>query len=138
MEYMNKVQSDYSKAKAAVDAIRTIEKAIEKDYCEKHGLTGPTGIPVEYVWMVEDEELFNQHNEALAKELAEAIPDATRKEANDRLKIAEDALIEFGLSLTPEVERQTLIWGLKHKYDIREKLIDLTFRLDTRTIGGAR
>ena len=97
-----------------IKAEQDLDKA-EKKYLRENGIMNPDGTVPKSLWMMDDEELFDLHVEAFGK-------------------IAEEALIEFGLSISPEGIRETLRKGVAHSVKIREKFIDTTYRLDVETM----
>jgi hypothetical protein len=54
--------------------------------------------------------------------------------ARELLKQAENALIAYGLSIAPAREREILSRSAETNYTTRQKIIDLVFRLDTKTV----
>jgi hypothetical protein len=64
-----------------------------------------------------------------------AVDSANRHDAaRAAVKDAENALIEYGLSIAPVEIRETLRKESRRILTIRERLIDLVMRLDTRTV----
>jgi hypothetical protein len=132
---MNKIQRTYALAKAQHDAIKADNDRREAEFCAEHGYKTEEGNPALHVWMIDDETIF----EAASEEFCALNEQNGQEEidAREALRAAEDALIEWGLSVMPlglKKERETLRRESERNYTIRKKLIDLAFRLDARTI----
>lgn len=132
MAKMNIQQKNYTRAKALVDTLKEQEKEIEHAYIREHNIVNPDGTIPERIYCIEDEDVFNQANEATAP----AIDALGLYEAEKLLRKAEDDLIRFGLSIAPAKEQKILsdrCFGRNGHYvhiDVREKVLDLAFRLD--------
>lgn len=135
MAKMNVQQKNYARAKALVDTLKAQEKEIEQAYIKEHNIVNPDGTIPERIYCIEDEALFEQANEATAP----AIDALGLYEAEKLLREAEDDLIRFGLSIAPAKERKILsdrCFGRNGHYvhvDVREKVLELAFRLDVST-----
>ena len=136
----NRIQENYMKTRALVNALKAEEARIEQNYIREHGIVNPNGEIPTHIWCIEDEATFNRANEATAPEIDALGLSAAKKLLHD----AEDELIHFGLSIVPAKERKILTdrcFGLNGHYvrvDIREKCIDLALRLDISTLPGSR
>lgn len=136
MAKMNVQQKNYAKAKALVDTLKAQAKEIEQAYIKEHNIVNSDGTIPERIYCIEDEDVFNQANEVTAP----AIDALGLYEAEKLLREAEDDLIRFGLSITPAKERKILsdrCFGRNGRYvhvDVREKVLDLAFKLDVSTI----
>lgn len=133
-DYMNKEQRAYAQAVARLGAIEEAIKKAEAAYLKGKNVIDPeTGEPVHRIFeIIWDEELFNQINNSFAREHKTLCDEYS--EAHTAERAAEEALIEFGISIAPVELRQTLRNGVKRIYKIRKQFIDGVFRLDTRTI----
>jgi len=136
MAKMNVQQKNYARAKALVNTLKAQEKEIEQAYIRGHNIVNPDGTIPERIYCIDNEDVFNQANE----EIALAIDALGLYEAEKLLREAEDDLIRFGLSIVPAKERKILsdrCFGRNGHYvhvDVREKVLDLVFRLDVSTI----
>lgn len=54
--------------------------------------------------------------------------------AGEALRAAEEALVEYALSIAPPATARTLRESAKNNYTIRQKIITLTMKLDTKTV----
>lgn len=128
---MNKQQKAYMLAKAAYETALHEQRAAELEYITTNSIKNSDGTTPRHVSCIEDDEVCEKAFEALAEY------DTKRYEAFQALTKAEDDLIEYGLSIAPESVAETLR-GVKNNLKYREKLIDLTFRLDTKTVKRGR
>ena len=132
---MNKQQKAYALAKARYEAAREAEKDAEAAYIARHGIVNDDGTAPRAIHAIEcDDDRFEDIlNEIDANgELSKVYAEVT--EAALALRKAEDALIEYGLGLMPAGPSATLRKA-KDRPKYREQIIDLTFKLDTRTVG---
>ena len=139
---MNKQQRAYMVAKAKLDTIKELANEIERKYIAEHNIVNADGEIPTAIYCIDDDETFDKANEATAPEIeALGIVDAEKA-----LRAAEDALINYGLSIMPTVnaaERETLrnccfgINGATFRLKTRQQVIDLTFKLNTRTVPKA-
>ncbi len=130
----NKIQREYMAAKALVKTLEEREKEMEQAYIAAHGITNPDGTTPARIYCIMDEAVFDKANEESSAEIAACGLEAEYNAAEDALKAAEDRMIKYGLSLAPAGIRATLEKGAKSNYTVRQKLIDLVFRLDVSTV----
>lgn len=131
----NKTQKAYMIAKARVQEIESRQEEIERKYIADKGIVNPDGSVPEYVWCMDDDAAFDNANEEVSALIAAAGLESEAKAARAALKSAEDHLIAYGLSLAPAGVRATLERGVKQNADTRQKVIDLTFKLDVSTVN---
>lgn len=132
---MNRYQRNYALAKAAYEAARAEENRLDSEFCKAHNLKNPDGTTPDFLfcWDTEDESAWDTMNELQAQEGGQAALDF-RRQKEAELKEAENALIEYALSIAPAGVRDTLRKGAETMPHIRKSLLDAVFRLDTRTI----
>ena len=131
---MNKQQKAYALAKARYEAAKDAEKKAEAAYVKRHGIKNDDGTTPTAVWTTRcSDERFEEILREMDRngELHDASTEVT--EATLALHRAEEALIEYGLKLLPAKAAETLRRA-KDRPKYREQIIDLTFRLDTRTV----
>lgn len=135
---MNMQQRNYALALAAVQVLEAEEKACESVYCLQNGYVDEHGNPATRIYQIQDDAVFDAANDDFSS-LNESL--YTRLyAAKDALRDAENALIDFGLSILPKAyarERELLARKAKEDSTLRRKLIDNAFKLDTRTIPRA-
>ena len=131
---MNKQQKAYAAAKARHLAAREAEKAAEAEYIKRHGILNDDGTEPSQIYTIKCDDA--RFEDILAEidangELHDVYEETVA--AARALHKAEEDLIEYGLRLLPAKEAETLRRA-KDRVKYREKIIDLTFRLDTRTV----
>lgn len=134
---MNQEQKAYALARAAYQLAKDEIKRYEQDFIVRENVHNQDGSVPDHIWALDtefDEDYFDRLCDKLyAEDAFKALCNA-ETEAYKNLQAAEDRLIDFSLSLPmPENIRQTLQEHRK-EYKIRDRLIDLAFRLDTRTV----
>ena len=133
---MNKIQNSYMVAKAHVRQIESQQEEIEKKYIADNGIVNPDGSTPEFLWCMDDDAAFDKANEEVSALISAAGLESALNAARAALKTAEDRLIAYGLSLAPASVQATLERGVKQNATTRQKLIDLTFRLDASTVSA--
>lgn len=131
---MNKVQKNYMVAKATLQTYEDMAADIEKKYIAEKGIRNENGEIPERVYCIDDERVFDKANEETAKIIRESGLEEKINSARENLKVAEDNMIKFALSIAPAKIRKTLERGAKENYTTRMKLIDYAFRLDVSTL----
>ena len=132
---MNKQQKDYAVARARYEVLRRALDKMEADVMKKQRIFDANGTRLCYIWQIQDDD---KAFESLTDEFL-GIPEV--QEVNDAYLAAtkakgdaEEALIEYGLSIVEDKELvATLRRGLANG-NTRQKLIDATFHLDTGTV----
>ena len=130
----NKTQRAYMLAKANLEALEALEEELEKQYIAEHNIKNSNGDAPSRVWCIEDEDAFNAANAAVSKQTEESGLWADILKARELFKMAENELIEYGLSIAPVEIRAQLTKAVKTNYTARHKVIDLVFKLDVSTV----
>ncbi len=130
----NSAQRAYMLAKAHLQSLEEQEAEIEKAYIIANGIRNADGTVPERVYCIDDMETFDRANEETSAQVEGSGLWADILAAKQALDAAEDAVIDFGISLAPASIRGTLERGTKENYTIRQKLIDAVFKLDVSTI----
>lgn len=128
---MNKQQKAYALARAQEAALADQLRENEAQFIRSQGIANADGSTPDRLYMIDDEDAFNA-----ACALFESSPlnlYAAHSAAEKALTQAEDALIDYALSIVPAAVRDTLQRG-RQQDKIRRQLLDLAFRLDTRTV----
>jgi len=137
METMNKVQKAYAEAKAAEMAVEAIIDDLETVYIKENGILNDDGKAPVHLWCMDDEDAFDIHNERFGKQIQESGLEAKHNEARAKANEAEEALVQFGLSLAPAGIRETLARGVKNNATTRAKFVDMTYKLNISTLKEA-
>ncbi|WP_217958037.1 hypothetical protein [Acutalibacter muris] len=133
---MNKIQRAYMTAKARVQEIESQQVEIEKKYILDNGIVNLDGSTPKFLWCMDDDAAFDKANEEVSALISTAGLESALNAARVDLKAAEDRLISYGLSLAPASVRATLERNVKQNATTRQKVIDLTFRLDVSTVSA--
>lgn len=133
---LNKIQSTYLLAKAHLEALETALVENEREYMQAQGVTNPDGNIPDAIYRIEDEALFDKINEAHGAIIEANGMQAEINEARELLRQAEDALVEWGLSLPgiPAAEREALRQSAQTNFKTRWKVRDLALKLDASTV----
>jgi hypothetical protein len=135
----NAIQAHYMIAKANVKTLEEQVDKMELAYITAHAITNADGSTPTKSWHITDDAVFN----TMMNDIGDALNETGICAAQQALHDAEDALIRYGLSIMPKIysaEKKTLedyCFGLNGHYvhlDVREKFIDLTFKLDVSTV----
>ena len=131
---MNKQQRNYAMAKSYLQLCEDREHLQEAAYIRDNGITNKDGTTPERIWMIEDEAVFDLACVGYDGSRYDLTEDTAA--ARKQLRAAENELIDFGLDLLRRTYPKQAAILDKHRsdYKTREKLIDIAFRLDTRTI----
>lgn len=126
---MNKVQRDYIKATAMLEAIEAEERDFEESYCKSKGYN------FKHIYVIENEAEFDRANEELAELEQQNGLWARVCNARDIKIEAEQKLIEYALSIIPfPKEREILKKASKTNWKARQEMIDIVMKLDTKTV----
>jgi hypothetical protein len=120
---MNCVQENYILAKTPWKAVHEIQLEKYNDFLELKGITEDSVTDENFNALSAEYEIFAKaeiENTALAYE---------------NLKLAEKALIDFGISITPASIRETLVKGINWYYNNKVELIDMLLKLDISTLS---
>jgi hypothetical protein len=129
----NAIQRNYMLSKALVETLKAQAHDIEQKYMIDHCVfADENGNPPAEIWMLDDDKIFDEINSATGPVIdALGLP-----AAQSALRVAEDALINYGLSIVPKSIADKLrkpCFGLNGDYvhiDTRAKVLDATLKLD--------
>ena len=130
----NTVQKDYMVAKALLEALEEEMNEKEQEYIADRKITNHGGEVPNYIWCIDDIDIFDTANEEFSGIIAKSGLWEKILSAKLRLKESEDALIQYGLSLVPQKEREILTRATRENYATRKKIIDLTAKLDVSSV----
>lgn len=125
---MNRIQEYYILCKANLKLFEEEGNQRECEYLAAKGIKNADGTTPERIYCIDDDAIFEVINAEYQSPLYERI-----EEARNKLRQAEENLIEYGISIAPAGIREALRNGV-HSYTIRQKLIDLVCRLDVSTV----
>lgn len=131
---MNQYQEQYAAAKASVQAVEEMISAVEQDYIMAQGIVNPDNTVPRHIYCIGDEGLFDKANQECSALVNAKGLEVDLNNAKEELRKAEDALIAYGISIAPAGLKETLARGIDADCNIRSKMIDMVFRLDTATV----
>lgn len=117
---MNEQQRDYAKAKQAKRRVEMKMEAREKSFLKGRGLMDSEGTEADSLYKIEDEALFDMACKEF--DLLPGIPELNKEyaRAGEALRAAEEALVEYALSIAPPATARTLRESAKNNYTIRQ------------------
>lgn len=133
----NETQKNYMVAMANLKAFEEQEREIERQYILSNHIINKNGSIPTASWTIDDDQIADKAIEDCGKIVESSGLWEKILCAIENLKQAEDRLIEYGLEIIPcqnQKEKEILKEEVKKNYTTRKKVIDLTFRLDVRTV----
>jgi hypothetical protein len=130
---MNRQQKNYALAKAAFEACKDTIADYERKWIIEQDITNENGSRPTRIYSIENESVFDEMCEKIETEKEYQRLCADEIAAHDALIIAEDALIDYALSIVPASVKDTLNAHRK-EWKVRDKILSAAFRLDTRTV----
>lgn len=131
---MNIVQKNYMVAKAELQTFEEMAADIEREYIVKNGIKNEDDGTPARVYCIDDMDVFDRASEETARIIQESGLEARINSARENLKVAEENLLKFALSIAPVGIRKILERGARESYTTRMKLVDYAFRLDVSTL----
>ena len=133
---MNQIQNNYCMAKAICDTLSEQQAENEFRFMQEIGITNPDGTTPKRLYMLT---LSEEELDRICEEFDFSEYDLFDEmiDAEKQLRVAEDQLIDFAISIVQQPERDILDIN-RNRIRIREKLIDLAMKLDTRTMKGVK
>ena len=120
-------QKNYMLAKAAVAMAEDNENAYEAKFLEERGHSEP------HCWQIDDNNVFESVIHELDDDAEYHRLFMETRAAEERLHEAEERLIDWSLDWVPKSITEKVV-PHRNEFSVREKLIDLAFRLDASTI----
>ena len=131
----NKFQNAYSNGLALVKLIEDEIAEVEAAYIKEHGIVNPDGSIPTRVYCIADKAVFDAANEATAAIIERRRLNTELVKLKEALRIAEDNVIEYGLSIIPPGMRsEKFNEAVKTDYTTRQKFLDMVYKLDVSTI----
>lgn len=127
------IQKSYIVAQARLNALKAFAAEVEREYIANNGILNPDNSVPEHIFYIEDITTYEKAVAEWNDLIVAAGLDVQLTAARAELAAAEDKMIEWGLSLLPAETRAALEKEIQHNAAIREKVIDLVFRLDAST-----
>jgi hypothetical protein len=119
---MNSIQENYIVAKAAWEAVKEVQLRKYNEFLIIKGMEADDITDGNF-------DTLNTEYEVFAKGEIENTAFAW-----ENYKLAEKALIDFGIAIAPENIRETLASGVKWYLNIKNELVDSVLKLDVSTL----
>ena len=131
---MNNEQIAYMAAKALYETEAQTQKSLEKAWLKSIGAKNEDGTTPDSLWAYDGPEedfdrIYTAYENSISMQAAAMRVDLALKD----LKQAEEKLVDFALSIAPANIRDVL-QANRRKWKVRQKIIDLAFRLDASTL----
>lgn len=131
----NSLQKTYMLAKASLEELEEREREVDSKYIQDNHIVNPDGSIPRASWAIDIDEIADKAIDDCSKIVIESGLWDKILYARNLLKEAEENLIQYGISLMPNSkDKTTLKEAVSKDYNVRQKVIDLTLRLDTRTV----
>lgn len=130
---LNHVQRTYALAKAHLETLQDEENEVDRKYIADHHIINADGTTPRAAWAIDDDEIADKAIDETAKIVEDSGLWAEILAARELLKAAEVELIKYGLEIMPPAyagEKAALQRAAEKDYTTRQKMIDLTMRLD--------
>lgn len=134
----NLQQDNYLVLTALMETLKNKEECLEREYIKENGITNEDGGIPERIYCIDNEETFDKANKGFSETPKMKTLWAEILKCRDAIKMAEDELIEFALSIAPSAIRNTIEPVAKTDYTTRKKLIELILKLNVSTVNKGR
>ncbi|MGG4106739.1 hypothetical protein AAXB25_22835 [Paenibacillus lautus] len=131
---MNQIQKTYMLAKAQYEAVDEQVESVDRKYIADKGIVNADGSIPRASWAIDDDATCELAMSECTKIVTESGLWDEHCKARKLLQEAESELIKFGLSFLPKKDREVLERAVENDLGRRTKVLDLAFRLDTRTV----
>jgi hypothetical protein len=130
----NKAQRDYKYAKSRLDKLEAIQNEQESQYIISKGIVNPDGsIPLR-TWSIEDDSVSNAAIEEFSSIIEKSGLWSSICDAREALKVSEENLIAYAISILPAGMRSIMIEAAATNYTSRQKMLETVLQLDVSTV----
>lgn len=134
MRKFNKQQMNYMKAQALLKTLEEESEKLDREYIRINKIVNADGSIPRVIYAIDDMEVFNKANAECSKANEENGLWKQILKARELVKQTEDALVTYGLSIVPIIERVILTKAAQENYTTRMKILDLVMKLDVKTV----
>lgn len=124
--HLQRKQIAYLVAKAELIVAEECQKKLEAEFLKERGFK------VSVIFCIEDETLVIKLVEEFEAEPKEKKAWSCVCQAEDRLRDAENELIDYALSIIPMSKERKILESSRNNWKVREQLIDLAMKLKIR------
>ena len=125
---MNQEQSRYIAARAAVGVLNNRLGAVEHDIIAYHGIINPDGNIPNRLDEIVSIEAFDKVADELERRLQDNGLDSDLDDAREALRVAENELIVWLISIMPEEDRALYLSAYRTRATMRNKLLELALK----------
>lgn len=129
----NHQQREYKAAKLNLDKLEALQSKQEYQFILDKGIVNSDGSIPRHTWAIEDDSVADKAIEEFSAQIEKSGLWSSILEAKERLKNAEEALLDYAISITPPGLHQSLRKAAAH-FKYRQEMIDTVMKLDVSTV----
>ncbi len=129
----NRQQREYKAAKANLEKLEALQSQQEYQFILDKGIVNPDGSIPRHTYAIEDDDTADSAIEEFSAQIEKSGLWSSILEAKERLKNAEEALLDYAISITPAGLHQSLKKAATH-FKYRQEMIDTVMKLDVSTV----
>lgn len=138
MRKYNKEQKAYIRAKEALEILEAEEKVMEEEYVKSLGVINEDGSIPTRTWAIDDDEIAEKAIEDFGRIEEESGLWGKILEAKEAYKEAEEALVQYAISLVPFAKERETLKKAATVYKYRMEILNNVLRLDASTVPAVR
>lgn len=129
----NRQQREYKAAKAKLDKLEATKARLEQQFILDNGIVNPDGSVPRLIYLIDDDNTAEKAIEEFSAQIEKSGLWSSILEARERFDKAEEALLEYAISITPaklhpSLRKATTI------YKYRQEMIETVLKLDVSTV----
>lgn len=137
MRKYSKEQKAYIETRKALEILEAEEKALEAEFVKSLGVTNEDGSVPTCTWAIDDDETAEKAIKDFGKiEEESGLWDRILK-AREAHKEAEEALVQYAISLVPFAKERETLKRAATSYKYRKEILETVLRLDASTVPAA-
>lgn len=129
----NRQQREYKAAKANLDKLEAIKSRLEQQFILDNGIVNPGGSVPRLIYLIDDDNTAEKAIEEFSSQIEKSSLWSSILEAKERFNKAEEALLEYAISIVPAKLHQSLRKAATI-YKYRQEMIETVLKLDVSTV----
>lgn len=129
----NRQQREYKAAKASLDKLEAIKSRLEHQFILDNGIVNLDGSVPRLMYHIDDDNAAEKAIEEFSSQIEKSGLWSSILEAKERLDKAEEALLEYAISITPAKYHQSLKKATTI-YKYRQEMLETVLKLDVSTV----
>ena len=129
----NRQQREYKAAKANLDKLEAIKARLEQQFILDNGIVNPDGSIPRLIYLIDDDNTAEKAIEEFSVQTEKSGLWSSILEAREHFDKAEEALLEYAISITPTKLHQSLRKATTI-YKYRQEMIETALKLDVSTV----